>query len=67
MATCRWITHGDTTLLLCPPGTGKAYLAVALDPGSQSAELLGPVRYRSNLVAMLVKAHDEGLFDEQLT
>ncbi len=30
LATCRWIAHGDTTLFLGPPGTGKSHLAVAL-------------------------------------
>jgi DNA replication protein DnaC len=33
LATCRWIAHGDTTLLLGPPGTGKTQVSIAT-PGS---------------------------------
>lgn len=29
LATCRWIAHGDTTLLLGPPGTGKTQVSIA--------------------------------------
>ena len=30
LATCRFIDHGDNVVLLGPPGTGQAHLAVAL-------------------------------------
>ena len=30
LAACRWVAHGDTLLLLGPPGMGKTHLAIAL-------------------------------------
>lgn len=30
LAVCRWIAHGDTLLLLGPPGVGETPLAIAL-------------------------------------
>ena len=46
LATCRWIAHGDTTLLLGPPGTGKLHLAVnrALDMRQDPEQAWGAKR-----------------------
>jgi DNA replication protein DnaC len=40
LATCRWIAHGDTTLLLGPPGTGKTQVSMAM-PGRCRGEVRG--------------------------
>lgn len=67
LATCRWIAHGDTTLFLGPPGTGKTHLAVAL--GREAIRQNYSVQFvtAATLVAMLAKAHDDGTLDKQLT
>ena len=67
LATCRWIAHGDTTLLLGPPGTGKTHLAVSL--GREAIRQNHSVQFvtAATLVAMLAKAHGDGLLDKQLT
>lgn len=60
LATCRWIAHGDTTLLLGPPGTGKSHLAVSL--GREAIRQNYSVQFvtAATLVAMLAKAHAGG-------
>jgi DNA replication protein DnaC len=67
LATCRWIAHGDMKLLLGPPGTGKAHLAVAL--GREAIRQNYSVQFviAATLAAMLAKAHDDGSLDKQLT
>jgi len=66
LTTCRWIAHGDTTLFLGPPGTGKTHLAVAL--GREAIRQNYSVQFATaaTLVAMLAKAHDDGALEKQL-
>jgi DNA replication protein DnaC len=45
LATCRWIAHGDTTLLLGPPGTGKTQVSIAT-PGSMPRGSRSSIRLR---------------------
>jgi DNA replication protein DnaC len=67
LATCRWIAHGDTTLFLGPPGTGKTHLAVALGREAIRQNYSAQFVAAATLVAMLAKAHDDGSLDKQLT
>jgi len=66
LATCRFIEHGDSIVLLGPPGVGKTHLAVAL--GLKAIEDGYRVLFASAtaLIAALAKAHSENRFEERL-
>nr|WP_281352016.1 IS21-like element helper ATPase IstB [Microvirga makkahensis] len=67
LATCRWTTQGDAVLLLGSLGTLNTHLAVAL--GCEAIRQTYSVQFAAaaTLMAMLAKAHDDGLLDKQLT
>lgn len=65
LATRRWIAHGDSLLLLGPPGVGKSHLAIAL--GREAIRHNYTVLFVTGaLIATLVKAHHDHRLDEKL-
>ena len=65
-AGCRWVAHGEASLLLGPPGVSETHLAIAL---ARAAILEGySVLFVTApaLVAALAKAHAEGRLEERL-
>ena len=66
LATCRFIDHGDNVVLLEPPGTGQAHLAVALGLKAihQGSRTLFTSAMR--LIATLTKAYAENRLEERL-
>jgi DNA replication protein DnaC len=66
LATGRWIAHGDSLLLLGPPGVGKSHLAIAL--GREAIRHNYTVLFVSAqaLIGTLVKAHHDHRLDEKL-
>lgn len=66
LATGNFIAHGETVLLLGPPGVGKTHLAVGL--GRKMVELGHTVRFTTAtaLLSVLGKAESEGVLQEKL-
>jgi DNA replication protein DnaC len=66
LATGRWIAHGDSLLLLGPPGVGKSHLAIAF--GREAIRHNYTVLFvtAQALIATLVKAHHDHRLDEKL-
>lgn len=66
LATSRWVAHGDTLLLLGPPGVGKTHLAVAF--GREAIFQGYSVLFVSatEVVTQLAKAHISGKLEERL-
>jgi DNA replication protein DnaC len=66
LGACRWVAHGDTLLLLGPPGVGKTHLAIALGREAIRAGYSVLFVAAPALVAALAKAHAEGRLEERL-
>jgi DNA replication protein DnaC len=66
LASGRWIAHGDSVLLLGPPGVGKTHLATGL--GRAAIKEGYPTLFlpAAALAASLVRAHAEGRLEERL-
>lgn len=66
LATGRWIGHGDSLLLLGPPGVGKTHLAIAL--GREAIRVGYTVLFctATSLMTHLVKGHSERRLEEAL-
>ena len=66
LATGRFIAHGESVLLLGPPGVGKTHLAVAIGRGVILSGYTVLFTTAAALVASLAKAHLTGRLEEQL-
>lgn len=66
LSTCRFVGNAENVVLLGPPGVGKTHLAVGL--GRKAVEQGYAVLFLTAqaLVAMLVKAQDEGRLEDKL-
>ena len=67
LATGRFIAHGESVLLLGPPGVGKTHLAMAIGRGAILEGYTVLFTTAAALVASLAKAHLTGRLEEQLT
>jgi DNA replication protein DnaC len=67
LATGRWVAHGDSLLLLDPPGVGKTHLAVALgrEVIRQGYSVL--LVTATTLMTSLAKAHLNDRLEERLS
>lgn len=66
LSTARWVSNGDSLLLLGPPGVGKTHLAVALGREAIHRGYSTLFTPAAVLSANLVQAHRQGRFDERL-
>ncbi len=66
LATCHFVEHGDTLVVLGPPGVGKTHLAVGL--GLKAIERGYRVLFTTaaTLIATLSRALSEGRLEEKL-
>jgi DNA replication protein DnaC len=63
---CRWVANGENLLLLGPPGVGKTHLCVGL--GREAVKHGYSVLFvqAAQMLASLVKAHQDGKLEERL-
>ena len=67
LGTGRWISNGDSVLLLGPPGVGKTHLAVALGREAIQRGYSTLFTPAAVLAANLVQAHRQGRLEERLS
>lgn len=67
LALGRWIAHGDSVLLLGPPGVGKTHLAIALGVAAIRQHYSVLFVSATALAAALAKAQAAGRLEERLS